>query len=441
MPSLVALIAVGFAGSATADITELPMLRQGSTVASGTTAKTLLINQFSRYDPHYLRRQAAFEERLQKDAKRIAQLETGGRALPCTRQIFQEIGWLVHYTTYWQTVERRMLDLEASFTIADQAFATRQSSDEGAWGACSEPTFLKAAATLEGLELLAGKGVPPEFAVTLEPTLQTSRQVVGRMASLIVSDIASSGIDHRGELNSLATTFMRGNYKPHLQDYANSQVKMLPRHRNPGGPLDLRQRLQAFTDEWQNPDTGFWGAWYKVDGAVVRTSDLSITFHIISYRRGKINYWPQALRTLRAIKDEPYPYGWLHDGSYVNHNNYDVARILTYGWSHLSPQDKVWFRNELDTMLAWTLNHSLGDDGRFRSIPDFFESLSADYYYGVMFLDLIGFWDPKKRFWTDSAFSTAPEVCMRIRQSVERDGLSDASALHVRERLEAICPG
>jgi hypothetical protein len=424
-----------------ADITELMMLRQGSTMASGTAAEALLVNQFSRYDPHYVRQRAAFEERLHDSAERIAQLEAGGRALPCTRQIFQEVWWLVHYTAYWQRVERRLADLEASFAVADQAFATHQSSDDGAWGACYEAPFLKAAATIEGLELLAAIGVPPEFAVTLEPTLRTSRQVVERISNLIASDIASFGINHRGELNSLVTTFIRGNFKPHLQDYATSQVRMLPRHRNPGGPLELRQRLQAFTDAWQDPDTGFWGAWYKVDGGIVRTTDLSITFHIISYRRGKINYWPQVLRTLYAIKDEPYPYGWLHNGGYVNHNNYDVARVLSYGWSHLSPQDQVLFRNELGAMLAWTLGHSLADDGRFRSIPTFFESLSADYYYGVAFLDVIGFWDPKKRFWTESEFSAAPEVCTRIRRGVERDGLSDATGLHVRQRLEAICPG
>jgi hypothetical protein len=50
------------------------------------------------------------------------------------------------------------------------------------------------------------------------------------------------------------------------------------------------------------------------------------------------------------------------------------------------------------------------------------------------FLEVIGFWDPQKRFWTESEFSTAPEVCGGV-------WMSDATALHERERLEAICPG
>jgi hypothetical protein len=60
----------------------------------------LLVNQFCRYDPHYVRRRTVFEERLHGYAERIAQLEAGGRALPCSRQVFEEVGWLVGYTTY-----------------------------------------------------------------------------------------------------------------------------------------------------------------------------------------------------------------------------------------------------------------------------------------------------------------------------------------------------
>jgi hypothetical protein len=68
-----------------ADITELSMLRQGSTLAPGAAAEDLLVNQFSRYDPDYVRRRAVFEERLDDNAQRIAQLEAGGRALPLAK--------------------------------------------------------------------------------------------------------------------------------------------------------------------------------------------------------------------------------------------------------------------------------------------------------------------------------------------------------------------
>jgi hypothetical protein len=439
--SLIALLAVGPAAPSAADSSELRVLREGSTVASGVAIKDLIVRQFSQQDPHYVRRRSAFENQVRDVAERIAQLESAGRALSCTTQIYHEVKWLVQYTAYWQRVERRLADLEKSFGVADQTFADDQSPDDGAWGACFEPIFLRISATADALELLRAQGAVPAFPITLEPSLRTSRQVVERVSSLIVSDIAGFGINHRAQLNSLITTITRGMFKPHWQDFLTTKVKMLPRHRNPAGPLELRQRMRSLLDAWQDPDTGFWGAWYKTDGALVRTRDLSITFHIVSYLRGEINHWPQALSTLRAMKDEPYPYGWLHEGGYVNHNNYDVARMLSYGWRHLSPPDQAFFEKELASMLAWTLTASLTDDGRFRSIPDFFESLSADYYYGVQFLDVIGFWDVKKRFWTATEFPKAAEVCTRIRRSIERDGLTDSTAVHVRERLDAICPG
>jgi hypothetical protein len=439
--ALIATFAIGVASSTMADVAELANLRQDSTVASGTAAKGLLVEQFSRFDPHYVRRRADLDKRLHEYAERIAQLESAGRALPCTHQIYDEAKWLAHYTAYWRRVERRLADLEASLAVADQTFATRQSPDDGAWGPCFEATFLRASATVEGLDVLRGKGMRPEFPITLEPTLKTSRQVVEGLANLIVSDIANFGIDFRAQLNSLVTTFTQGNFKPYWQEYASSEVRMLPRHRNPDGPSELRQRLKTFLDAWQDPDTGFWGAWYEVDGAIVCTTDLSITFHVVSYLRGQINLWPQLLATLRASKDEPYPYGWLHNGGYVNHNNYDVARILSYGWPHMSPRDRAFFNDELNAMLGWTLTRSLTEDGQFRRVPAFFESLSSDYYYGVAFLDVIGFWDPKKRFWTETEFTAAPEVCRRVRQSIEREGLVDATAVNVRERLEGYCPG
>jgi hypothetical protein len=440
-PLATLLIVAIWAWPSRADIADLLVLRQNSIVVPGKKVKPLLVEQFTRYDPRYVERRAAFNERLNSIAERIAAAEADGRTLICTRQIYEEVKWLVYYTANAQQIERRFKDLEASFAVKDQSFAAQQSPDDGGWGACFQRPFLRVDATADGLDALHGKGVPPDFAITMAPALQTSVQVAERVVNLIVSDIAKFGINQRGELNSTVTTLVRGNFKPHWQDYLTTQVKMLPRHRNPAGPLELRERLRALFDAWQDPDTGFWGAWYRVDDRLVRTADLSITFHIISYRRGQINFWPQVLKTLRAIRDEPYPYGWLHDGDYVNHNNYDVARILSYGWAYMAPEDRPLFREQLRAMLAWTLSHSLTPEGSFRNVPTFFESLSADYYYGVAFLDVIGFWDPSKRFWTDEEFPNAPEVCQRIRQSVERTGLNDATLIDVRDRLQSICPG
>ena len=61
-------------------------------------------------------------------------------------------------------------------------------------------------------------------------------------------------------------------------------------------------------------------------GQLYKTADLGFTFHIISYLQGRVDHWPEIIETTLAIKDEPYPFGWKHEGELVNHNNYDVAR-------------------------------------------------------------------------------------------------------------------
>jgi hypothetical protein len=91
-----------------ADITELSMLRQGSTLAPGAAAEVYSSVSSRVLIPTMC---AGVPSSRDDNAQRIAQLEAGGRALPCTRQIFEEVGWLVGYATYWQKVERRFADL------------------------------------------------------------------------------------------------------------------------------------------------------------------------------------------------------------------------------------------------------------------------------------------------------------------------------------------
>src|SRR4029434_4741625 len=115
------------------------------------------------------------------------------------------------------------------------------------------------------------------------------------------------------------------------------------------------------------------------------------------------------------ISDDQYPYGWLHDGHFTNHNNYDVARILRYGWAHMTTIQKRLTREAIGRMLDWTLEQSLNPDGTFKIDPTFFSSLAADYYFGVSFLYTIGFWDRTRRFWTSAELPDAVTICRLIR--------------------------
>jgi hypothetical protein len=59
--------------------------------------------------------------------------------------------------------------------------------------------------------------------------------------------------------------------------------------------------------------------------------------------------------------------------------------------------------------------------------PEFFSSVAADFYFGVSFLDAIGFWNPSIRFWTDDKFDNASALCCKIKQRLAALGCGKAS--------------
>src|SRR4029078_6760910 len=76
-----------------------------------------------------------------------------------------------------------------------------------------------------------------------------------------------------------------------------------------------------------------------------------------------------------------------------------------------------------DEMLHWTLTSSLQRDGSFKTVPSFFSSIGADFYFGVSFLQTIGFWDRKDRFWTERDFPEAPAICRQIKAQLKEMAL------------------
>jgi hypothetical protein len=80
----------------------------------------------------------------------------------------------------------------------------------------------------------------------------------------------------------------------------------------------------------------------------------------------------------------------------------------------MSDSDKPRASNEIRSMMEWALTQSLKTDGQFKIDPTFFSSLAAEYYYGVSFLDEIGYWSKAERFWTADEFPNATAVCELI---------------------------
>ena len=79
---------------------------------------------------------------------------------------------------------------------------------------------------------------------------------------------------------------------------------------------------------YRNPETGYFGELYRRNQHDDFPDDLSATFHVISYLKGKVPDMPRVIDTTLAIKDFSYPAGWLWNGEFWNHNNMDVVALF-----------------------------------------------------------------------------------------------------------------
>jgi hypothetical protein len=69
-------------------------------------------------------------------------------------------------------------------------------------------------------------------------------------------------------------------------------------------PYDFDPRLgpalRVYVNQWQNPDSGFWGQWLvDSEGRVWKMDDMAMTFHVVSDLNGQVNHLDRiAKRTL-----------------------------------------------------------------------------------------------------------------------------------------------
>lgn len=438
--ALIGLLAALVAGPARATEPDTWIFAYGdeARTARGAEIEALIEQDFVAYDPDYLVRKVEFGARLHALAARLAALQAGGNEMACSTQIYLEAKWLYHYTALWPRLERQLERLAESLENRDQEFATRQSPEDGSWGACHDEWFHKVEATFVAAHELYDKGLKPKYPIRLADRINSPHMLMDYLENLLISDIARTGIDHRAELGGMTTILSSVFFKEYLQDYL-AQVPGLPRNQGIYSAEQFKDAYRPFLRNWQDPETGYWGAWYLSGGRVHKTADLSITYHTIAYLRGRVERWPRIIETTFRIRADPYPYGWMHGGRMNNHNNYDVAKIWRYGWAHMGEADKARARDEIGAMLAWCLNESLGSDGSFQVDPTFFSSLDAEFYFGVSFLDVIGFWDRSKRFWTDARFPDAARLCCLIKKRLAALGMETVQTLSAMARLEQNC--
>ncbi len=325
--------------------------------------------------------------------------EAGGGDTTCPRQILRELRWRLEYTADTSGIYTTLARLHTWAALSSSPAASHDA--EGAHGGCTDVWFLKLDACVDHMLAadLDEQGRPPRFL----DRINHPGRLKDYLESLLISRLHEDGIDRRKELNFATADLVR--------------LILWRRPRNYPWDPRLEAVIRWFVAEWQDPTTGFFGADYLVGGRWLRTVDLSLTFHMARYLEGGIGYWPQLIDTLFVIRDRRYPNGWLDEVGLTSHNNYDVAVLLQLGWPHMRADQRRRAKEELAGLLEWCLTTAISRDGEIvaRAVG---ESLPESYYFTIAFLDSVGYFDPRRRFWSELDFPEAPALRKRL-----KDGL------------------
>jgi hypothetical protein len=365
------------------------------------------------FDRTYDARRGAFRDELGKLDDRLKKLQRPGRELPRSVQIATEVGWLLNYRADWDRVSQRLADLEASLATPDQP---NDQLADGSWGDCALERYRKLEPTVD---MLQKEDIVPQTLKRLAfmAQYQEPKWLLNELWRLQISHIEKTGENHRDQLGATQSALAQLIFKDNLRDVLKAK--------NLGFEVttELEQTFLDFFEQTQHPRTGYWGPWYRFGSELFMVQDLSFTFHIVNYRSGNVPRWPEIVDTTLAIKPIHFPMGWMPGGTapndiYNNHNNYDVVQILFFGWPYMSQDQKKKAHKEISCMLEWCLTRCLQGDA-FAPMDGGDKATLDDFYFGVRFLDRVGFWDRTKRFWThriDIQKPTPDEVCTRLKR-------------------------
>jgi hypothetical protein len=345
---------------------------------------------FRQRDPYYDARWTPLDVRRRKFSKALDQLIKQGHPMECALQHLYEAKWLINYTDDWARAATALDECEKSLQKVDQPRMSQ--GVDGSWGGCCHEWYRKLEPTVDALQEREA-ATDPLLPLSFMSFLQKPANAIGLLEAISVSDIVATGRNFRDEQNAVLTALGQLIFKDALRKLLTCRSEL---------KFTVSKELEkAFVDylwDQQQTDTGYWGPSYKFDDGITAVPDLSFTFHVVHYYMdGTTRTVPnldKIVTTTLAIRDEVYPNGWLEkDGNHSDHNNYDVVTLFDCGWQAASTAQRDVMRSDIQALLDWCLTQSLNGDhfGTDKSIDG--------YYYGVRFLDRIGFWDKAKRFW------------------------------------------
>ena len=383
-------------------------------------ASSLLEQDFIAFDPHYREERESRVTRTKELAKRMFTEEAQGAKTACGHQILFELGSLLLSSADFKLIDLRLHDLEASIGHP----SSDKPDADGMWGSCYQEWYLKLYATYDHIESNAADEPSPHPLPVFLVRVSTPEKLTSYLDSLSVSDVCHTGVDHEREFNETVATLLQIIVRRKPENYTVD-------------PALRDALLDRVLHRYRNPDTGYFGELYLRNGHEDFPDDLSMTFHVVSYLKGKVPDMPRVLDTTLAIKDFGYPAGWLWKGEFWNHNNMDVVALFHLGWSEASPNQKKAMATEIDRMSTWCLQDSLQPDGSFKvNVAD--GSLEDAEYYGTSFLARLGFFDRSQRFWTDREFPESSDVKRRIVAFVQAHRGSGPTGDNYKSTLEAL---
>ncbi len=399
-----------------------------------TDFSALITEQFCAFDQNYVAQQESYAGKLAPLQDKLIAAQSAGNSMAASDQKMIESKWLLLYTADWKALDAKLADFSKSLENPDQSWAEKQVPSDGSWGPCYDQWFLKVDAMIDAVNTLADSGQAPEYPFLFMEPISTPDKMIAWLEGQKTSKIYADGLDRRDALGAVTATLSQMCFKSEIRDYFQTYVK--------GFDLteDYITAYKTWLDDWQDDQSGYWGGWFETpDQGVLKSNDLSLTFHNISYQHGKVDLWPEIFETTLAIRDDAYPFGWKHNGDFNNHNNYDVTKIFELGWDKVDGDTQNAASKDIGLVLDWCLNKSMTPDGGFIDDPTFYNSVGAAYYYGVSFLDQTGYFGTTAPFWTDKPFPDGPALCCKIQKKMKSEGLDDDEAKAAMEKLVDAC--
>jgi hypothetical protein len=375
---------------------------------------------FLAFNSNYRAQKRVADAEYDRLKELLVEQQKNGRKAHCARQLLQEAKWYTHCTAHFDRAQLKLSELRKVLDARNDPHKREQVEADGSYACCTEQWFLKLDYTIDELISLGLTWQSPPHPVKLLERINSPEKLTAYLDSVLISDVRRTGIDTRTELNHSSSALTRFILWQGTWSEIPTNFELDPR---------LKDTLLNYMDKkWQDPITGYWGTWYRaVDGSVVKTSDLSITFHLVHHRNGDVKRWPEIIRTTLVIRDQEYPYGWLEDGKMTNHHNYDVVTLLRLGWKYADEQQKAQARQEIRKMLEWCIADSIETDGTFKLNDE--STLGGAFYFGTAFLDQIGYFDKSKCFWSEDDFPAADALRTKIRNRITAMKLQDPEAM------------